>query len=255
MQLHLEKPVVFFDVETTGLNVAHDRIVELSYIKVWPDGKEERQTLRFNPGRHISAESTAVNGIHDADVTAEPSFKDRAAQLAALFQDSDIAGFNSNRFDVPILVEEFARSGVAFDISKCRLIDVQTIYHKMEPRNLSAAYKYYCGQHLEDAHTAMADTNATYEVLKAQLEHYGEQLHNDMGWLSDFSRQTRNIDLAGRFVYDAKGVETVNFGKYRGWSVANVLRRDPSYYTWIMQGDFTQDTKQNLLRIKMKYGL
>ena len=255
MKLKLTRPIIFFDIEATGLKISSDRIVELCFIKVYPNSNEESQVIRFNPGIHISAEASAVNGIHDEDVADCPYFKDKAAELAAIFQDADLAGFNSNKFDVPMLVEEFARAGADFDISKCKLVDVQNIYHKMEQRNLSAAYKFYCNQDLTNAHTALADTKATYEVLQAQLDKYGDNLKNDIKWLSEFSRQNNNIDLAGRFVYNEQGTPVFNFGKYKGQSVSDVLHRDSGYFGWMMQGDFTQDTKQTLMRLRLNNGL
>ena len=253
MNLKLSRPLVFFDIEATGLNIATDRIVELCYIKIFPDGKEESQTMRFNPGIPISAEATAVNGIKDEDVAHCPAFKEKAAALAETFQGCDFAGFNSNFFDIPMLAEEFLRAGVNFDFNKAEFIDVQNIYHKMERRNLAAAYKFYCGKELTNAHTAMADTQATYEVLKGQLDRYPTELKNDVDFLADFSRRNRNVDLAGRVVFDEKGVETINFGKYKGRPVAEVLRRDPGYLAWILQGDFTQNTNQTFQRLKLKY--
>lgn len=255
MKLQLSRPIIFFDIEATGLNVATDRIVELSYIKVCPDGTEESKTLRFNPGKHISAEASSVNGIHDEDVEACPHFKDLAPGLALTFRDCDLAGFNSNHFDIPLLAEEFIRAGVDYDISSARFVDVQGIFHKMEKRDLTAAYKFYCDKDLNNAHTAEADTRATLEVLEAQLSHYGDALKNNIDFLAEFSRRNRNVDLSGRIVYDDQGRETINFGKYRGRQVADVLRKDPGYFSWIMQGDFTQNTKQTFMRIKLKYGI
>lgn len=252
MKLNLSRPIVFFDIEATGLNVATDRIVEISYIKVYPDGHEESQTLRFNPGIPISVEASAVNGIKDEDVSDCPSFKEKAADLALIFSECDIAGFNSNYFDIPLLVEEFIRAGINFDITKCRFVDVQNIYHKMEKRTLAAAYKFYCDKELENAHTAQADTRATYEVLQSQLDLYGKDLKNDIGFLAEFSRRNRNVDLAGRIVLNEQGVETINFGKYKGQAVADVIRREPGYFSWIMQGDFPQNTKQEFMRLKLK---
>mgnify|MGYP002549689529 CR=1 FL=1 len=252
MKLNLSRPIVFFDIEATGLNVATDRIVEISYIKVYPDGHEESQTLRFNPGIPISAEASAVNGIKDEDVSDCPSFKEKAADLALIFSECDIAGFNSNYFDIPLLVEEFIRAGINFDITKCRFVDVQNIYHKMEKRTLAAAYKFYCDKDLENAHTAQADTRATYEVLQSQLDLYDKELKNDIGFLAEFSRRNRNVDLAGRIVLNEQGVETINFGKYKGQAVADVIRREPGYFSWIMQGDFPQNTKQEFMRLKLK---
>lgn len=255
MKLQLNRPIIFFDIEATGLQVASDRIVELCYIKVYPDQKKEVETLRFNPGIHISAEATAVNGIHDEDVKDCPAFRDMAASLADIFKDCDLAGFNSNYFDIPLLYEEFVRAGVDFDLSGIRFVDVQGIFHKMEKRDLTAAYKFYCGKNLAEAHTAQADTEATLEVLEAQLDRYPESLHNNVDFLAEFSRRNRNVDLAGRIVYNDQNIETINFGKYRGKAVTDVLRRDPGYFSWVMQGDFTQNTKQTFMRLKLKYGI
>lgn len=255
MTLNLSRPLIFFDIEATGLNVATDRIVELSYIKVRPEGKDAPVTLRFNPGIHISAEATAVNGIHDEDVADCPRFKERALELLEVFEGCDLAGYNSNQFDIPLLVEEFIRAGVNYDISQVRFVDVQGIFFKMEKRDLTAAYRFYCDKDLTAAHTAEADTCATLEVLEAQLDHYGDQLKNSVAFLSDFSRRNRNVDLAGRIVLNDQGEECINFGKHRGRLVRDVLRSDPGYCAWIMQGDFTQNTKQTLMRLKLKYGL
>lgn len=255
MKLHLTRPIIFFDIEATGLNIASDRIVELCYIKLMPDGTEQTLTQRYNPCIHISAEATAVNGIKDEDVANCPRFKDHAEELAQTFTDCDLAGFNSNHFDIPLLVEEFIRAGVNYDISGAQFIDVQGIFHKMEKRDLTSAYKFYCHKNLSDAHTAEADTRATLEVLEAQLDRYKDTLHNDVSFLSDFSRRNRNVDLAGRIVLNEQGAEVINFGKYRGRAVSEVLRRDPGYYAWIMQGDFTQNTKQTFMRIKLRYGI
>lgn len=251
MKLQLKRHIIFFDIEATGLNVVHDRIVELSYIKVHPNGKEESETLRFNPGIHISAEATAVNGIKDEDVVNCPPFKEKAKELAATFQGCDIAGYNSNHFDIPLLVEEFIRAGVDFDITKSRFVDVQGIFHKMEKRTLEAAYKFYCDKELIDAHTAMADTRATYEVLMGQLDRYADTLKNDVDFLADFSRRNRNVDLAGRIILNEQDVPVINFGKYKGSPVKDVLTRDPGYFAWVMQGDFPQNTKQAFMRIKL----
>lgn len=252
MELKLQKPIVFFDLETTGVNAIHDRIVEISYIKVFPDGNEESKTLRINPERHIPEQSSAIHGIYDEDVKDCPTFKQVARDIAAIFVNSDIAGFNSNYFDVPMLVEEMLRAGIDFDITKCRLIDVQNIYHKLEQRTLSAAYKFYCGKNLEDAHSAQADTRATYEVLKAQLDKYPDKLNNDVQFLSSFSKKNDNVDFAGRIIYNDKHIPVFNFGKYKGQSVEDVLARDPGYYGWMMQGDFPQNTKQVLTKLRLK---
>lgn len=251
MELKLTKPLVFFDLETTGVNVTTDRIVEISVIKVWPDGHELERTRRINPERPIPAEATAIHHITDEDVAGEPTFKQVAKSLAELFADSDIAGFNSNKFDIPMLIEEFHRAGVTFDISKSRFIDVQTIFHKKEQRTLVAAYKFYCGKTLDGAHAANVDTRATYEVLKAQLDHY-DDLPNDVKGLSEFSSHGRNVDFAGRLVYDDNKREIINFGKHKGKPAEEVLRTDTGYYGWIMQGDFPQDTKNAFSRIYLR---
>ena len=214
MELKLQNPLIFFDLETTGVNASKDRIVEISYIKLMPNGTEVEKTLRINPEMHIPEEATAVHGITDADVADKPRFKDIAKELARVFEGCDIAGFNSNRFDVPLLAEEFLRADVDVDFSRRRFVDVQTIFHKMEQRTLSAAYKFYCGKDLDDAHSANADTRATYEVLKAQLDKY-PSLQNDIDFLSKFSTHNRNVDLAGRIVYNDNNVEVFNFGKYK----------------------------------------
>ncbi len=250
MKLNLKNPVVFFDLETTGVNIATDRIVEISYLKVYPNGNEMSRTMRINPGMHIPEQASEVHGIYDEDVKDCPTFKQVAREIAADFEGADIAGFNSNRFDVPLLAEEFLRADVDLDMTRRKFIDVQVIFHKMEQRTLVAAMKFYCGKELEGAHSADADTRATYEVLKAQLDRYPE-LQNDVAWLSEFSSHTSNVDFAGRIVYNEQGVEVFNFGKYKGIPVQEVFRRDPGYYSWMMQGDFTLNTKQVLTRIKL----
>lgn len=252
MQLNLSRPLVFFDIEATGLNTATDRIVELCMVKVFPDGKDEVRTLRFNPTIPISPEASAVNGITDEDVANCPRFADMASDLNDYFANCDLAGYNSNSFDIPMLVEEFIRAGVNFDLTTRRFIDVQTVFHKMEPRTLTAAYKYYCQKELVDAHSAEADTVATYEVLKAQIDRYDE-VQNDVDWLADFTRRNNNVDLAGRIVLNDENVEVINFGKYRGRPVRDVLRYDQGYYNWIMQGDFPQNTKQVFMQLKLRY--
>lgn len=251
MQLRLQRPIIFFDLETTGTNITHDRIVEISIIKVLPSGEEQERTRRINPEMPIPAEATAIHHITDADVANEPTFRQLAKSLAEIFADCDIAGFNSNRFDIPLLLEEFHRAGIVLDLSATRFVDVQTIYHKMEPRNLSAAYKYYCGQDLEAAHSANADTRATLEVLKAQLDKYPE-LTNDVKALSEFSCHNRNVDFAGRLIYNDANKEVINFGKYKGQLAEDVLRRDPGYYSWVQQGDFQQNTKDAFARIRLR---
>ena len=252
MELNLRNPLIFFDLETTGVNAAKDKIVEISYIKVYPNGKEESNTIRINPGRHIPEEATAVHHITDDDVKNCPSCKDVAKELSRVFEGCDIAGFNSNRFDLPLLVEEFLAAGVNIDMTKRKFIDVQTIFHKMEQRTLVAAYKFYCGKNLEDAHSADADTRATYEVLKAQLDRY-PSLQNDVDFLSEFSTQNKNVDFAGLFIYNDKNVEVFNFGKHKGCPVEEVFRTiDRGYYDWMMQGDFPQNTKNVITNIKLR---
>ena len=252
MKLNLKNPLVFFDLETTGTNINSDRIVEICYLKVYPNGNEESKTLRINPDMHIPEEASAIHGIYDEDVKDCPTFKDVAKKIASDIEGCDLAGFNSNRFDIPVLAEEFLRAGVDIDLMKRKFIDVQVIYHKMEQRTLSAAYKFYCDKNLEDAHTAEADTRATYEVLKAQLDRYADTLQNDINFLSEYSCHNKNVDFAGRIVYNEQGVEVFNFGKYKGVSVKEILHKDPGYYSWIMQGDFTLNTKNVLTKIRLR---
>ena len=252
MKLNLKNPLVFFDLETTGTNINSDRIVEICYLKVYPNGNEETKTMRINPEMHIPEQASAVHGIYDKDVADCPTFKDVARRIAADIEGCDLAGFNSNRFDIPVLAEEFLRAGVDVDLMKHKFVDVQVIYHKLEQRTLSAAYKFYCEKNLEDAHNAEADTRATYEVLKAQLDKYPDVLENDIKFLSEYSSFTKNVDFAGRIVYDDNGVEVFNFGKYKGISVVEVLRRDPGYYSWILNGDFTLNTKNVLTKIRLR---
>ena len=271
MKLNLQKPLVIFDLETTGLDLVKDRVIQLSYIKVYPDGHEERGDEIINPEKPIPDEVVQLTGISNDDVKGKPTFKQLATNLSQVFTGSDIAGFNSNHFDVPMLAEEFLRAGIDFDFSKCRLIDVQTIFHKMERRNLAAAYKFYCGHKMEDdfeAHRADQDTEATYRVLLGQLDYYTEEhqrelgedpigrvLSNDMQVLADFSKVNDNVDFAGRIIWaDVKGqrTEVFNFGKHKGVPVADVLRFDPGYYSWILGGDFTYNTKQVLTRIRLR---
>lgn len=251
MQLNLRNPLVFFDLETTGIDIVRDRIIEISYVKVYPNGKEETWTKRVNPGRPIPAESTAIHGITDEDVKDCPLFKEIAKSLASQIKGCDLAGYNSNRFDIPLLAEEFLRADVDIDLNKRKFVDVQTIFHKMEQRTLSAAYKFYCNKDLENAHTAEADTKATYEVLMAQLDRYPE-LKNDITFLSQFSSYNNNVDFAGRMVYNDKGEEVINFGKYKGRLVTEVLKSDPGYYNWIQNGDFPLNTKKMLTEIKLR---
>ena len=252
MKLNLKNPLVFFDLETTGTNINSDRIVEICYLKVYPNGNEESKTLRINPEMHIPEDSSAIHGIYDGDVKDCPTFKDVAKKIATDIEGCDLAGFNSNRFDIPVLAEEFLRAGIDIDLMKRKFVDVQVIYHKLEQRTLSAAYKFYCNKNLEDAHTAEADTRATYEVLKAQLDRYPDTLENDIAFLSNYSCFNKNVDFAGRIVYNDQGVEVFNFGKYKGMPVKEILLKDPGYYSWIMQGDFTLNTKNVLTKIRLR---
>ncbi|WP_018108436.1 3'-5' exonuclease [Bacteroides propionicifaciens] len=251
MKLNLKNPIVFFDLETTGTNINSDRIVEICYLKVHPNGNEEAKTLRINPEMPIPAESSAIHGIYDKDIVDCPTFKEVAKNIAKDIEGSDLAGFNSNRFDIPVLVEEFLRAGVDIDLSKRKFVDVQVIFHKMEQRTLSAAYKFYCGKSLDDAHSAEADTRATYEVLKSQLDRY-EDLENDIAFLADFSSFNKNVDFAGRMIFDENGVEVFNFGKYKGQPVAEVLKKDLGYFSWMLNNDFTLNTKAELTKIKLR---
>ena len=279
MKLNLTRPLIVFDLETTGLDFIRDRIIQISYIKVSPDGTEERENIFVNPEKPIPHEVVELTGITDDDVKDAPTFKTLAPQLCEKFKGCDFAGYNSNHFDIPMLAEEFLRAGIDFDFSKVRLIDAQTIFHKMERRNLAAAYKFYCGRKMEEdftAHRADEDTEATYRVLMGELDKYapGVQeepdrvLENDMDCLAEFSKQNDNVDFAGRIVwkpvigadgkpvFDADGkeqkVEVFNFGKYKGRPVADVLRTDIGYYSWMMGGDFTFNTKQVLTRIRLR---
>ena len=279
MKLNITRPLIVFDLETTGLDLVRDRIIQISYIKVMPNGNEERENLLINPGKNIPQEVTELTGISDDDVKDAPSFKDVALPLNENMKNCDFAGYNSNHFDIPMLAEEFLRAGIDFDFSKSRLIDAQTIFHKMERRNLAAAYKFYCGRKMEEdftAHRADEDTEATYRVLMGELDKYapGVQeepdrvLENDMDFLAEFSKQNDNVDFAGRIVWrpllgaDGKPLldndgkerrfEAFNFGKYKGRAVADVLRIDPGYYSWMMSGDFTFNTKQVLTRIRLR---
>ncbi|MBQ6916619.1 MAG: 3'-5' exonuclease [Prevotella sp.] len=279
MKLNLTKPLVIFDLETTGLDLVKDRIIQISYIKVYPDGHEERGNELVNPEKPIEPMITQLTGISNDDVKDKPTFKQLGAVLAEKFTGCDFAGFNSNHFDIPLLAEEFLRAGVDFDFSKCKMIDAQTIFHKMERRNLAAAYKFYCGRKMEEdfeAHRADQDTEATYRVLMGELDKYApganedpeKVLENDMNKLAEFSRVNNNVDFAGRIVWsemkdrngntllDEQGnprlTEVFNFGKHKGVPVADVLHIDPGYYSWILSGDFTYNTKQVLTRIRLR---
>ena len=251
MKLNLKRPLVFFDLETTGVDTAKDRIVEISMVKVMPDGEEIVRTRLINPQMHIPEDATAVHGITDEDVKDQPTFAQIAKSLAQFIQGCDFGGFNSNRFDLPMLAEEFLRVGVDVDLKKHRFVDVQNIFHKMEQRTLVAAYKFYCDKNLEDAHSAEADTRATLEVLKAQLDRYDE-LQNDIDFLADFSSRGEAVDYAGRIVYNEKGEEVFSFGKYKGRVVSEIFRTEPSYYDWMMNGDFPAYTKKVITEIRLR---
>jgi len=251
MELNLRKPLVVLDLETTGVNIASDRIVEFSALKVSPGGAEEWLSMRLNPGIPISPEATRVHGITDTDVANEPHFRDVARRIAAFLEGCDLAGFNSMKFDIPILCEEFLRVNVDFNPARHRYVDVQVIFHKKEQRTLSAAYKFYCDKELENAHSSKADAAATYEILKAQLDRYPD-LENDIGKLSSYSAFNNNADLAGRIIFNEQGQEVFNFGKHRGKPVEQVFREEPSYYSWMMNGDFPLNTKQVITAIKVR---
>lgn len=251
MKLNLKNPIVFLDLETTGVDPSRDRIVEISLVKVMPDGTKEVKTRRINPEMPIPPAATAVHGITDEDVKDCPRFREIAKSLAAYIEGCDFGGFNSNKFDIPVLAEEFLRAGVDVDLKKRKMVDVQNIFHKMEQRTLVAAYKFYCDKDLENAHSAEADTLATYEVLMAQLDRY-EELKNDIDFLADFSSRSQFVDYAGRIVYDEKGVEVFNFGKHKGRSVAEVFREEPSYYLWMMNGDFPKYTQKVITEIRLR---
>ncbi len=263
MNLKLKNPIAFFDLETTGINITHDRIVEISILKISPNGTEEKRTDLVNPGKPIPVESSLIHGIYDKDVEDAPSFKEIAKTLANFLTGCDLAGFNILKFDVPMLVEEFLRAEINFDISKRKLIDAQKIFHLMEKRNLAAAYQFYCSKTLENAHSAEADTIATYEIFKKQLERYdGEEvedmkgnklgvIENDMDTIHKITFKNV-VDLAGRMVYNDKGVEIFNFGKHKGKPVLEVLEKEPMYYDWIQKNDFTLDTKRKLTEIKLR---
>lgn len=253
MQLNLTKPLVFFDLETTGTNIAQDRIVEISMIKVFPDGHDEEKTYRINPTIPISAEATAIHHITDADVANCPTFKEKAHEIEQYFKGCDIAGFNSNRFDIPLLVEEFLRVGLDIDFRRCNIIDVQNIYHKKEQRTLVAAYKTYCNKDLETAHSANGDTRATYEVLKAQLDRYPD-LQNDAKALADYSRMQEILDYSGRLKHNENNDIVFNFGKHKNKPVRDVLLHiDPNYYDWIMKSDFTLDFKNVMTKLLYRF--
>jgi len=251
MKLNLKRPIIFFDLETTGVDTSKDRIVEISMIKIMPDGEEIVKTRRINPGMPIPPEATAIHGISDADVADQPLFAQVAKSLEQFVRGCDFGGFNSNRSDLPMLVEEFMRAGIDVDFERRKFIDVQNIFHKKEQRTLVAAYKFYCDKELEGAHSAEADTRATYEVLKAQLDRY-DDIENDVDALAAFSCRAEAADYAGRILFNDKGEEVFGFGKYKGRSVAEVFREEPSYYAWMMNGDFPLYTKRVITEIRMR---
>ncbi|MDR3338853.1 MAG: 3'-5' exonuclease [Candidatus Symbiothrix sp.] len=251
MILNLKNPLVFFDLETTGTNIVSDRIVEISYLKVFPNGDEDSKTRRINPEMPIPPQSSAIHGIYDEDVKNAPPFKSIAKSLAEQIEGCDLAGYNSNRFDIPLLAEEFLRSGVDLDLMKRKFVDVQTIFHKKEQRTLSAAYKFYCDKDLENAHSAEADTKATYEILQSQLDRYPD-IQNNIEFLSEYSSYNNNVDFAGRVIYNEKKQEVINFGKYKGRLLEEILREDPGYYGWVIGGDFTLHTKKVFTTVKLR---
>ena len=249
--LKLSKPLVIFDIESTGVNIASDRIVEISFLKIYPDEREESLTIWVNPTIPIPSEVTDIHGITDADVGGEPTFEERSKDIVAFLKGCDLGGYNSNKFDIPLLAEEFARAEVDIDLKKMRFVDVQVIFFKMEPRNLTAAYRYYCNKNLENAHTAEADVRATWEVLVAQVDKYAN-LGNTMEELSEYSASTRFADFAGRIVFDDNKIELFNFGKHKGRKVVDVFKKEPSYYSWMMKGDFPEYTKRVITRIYLQ---
>ena len=251
MQLNLKKPICFFDLETTGVSITSDRIVEISILKVFPNGKEEKKTWLVNPEMPIPAQSTAIHGISNEKVADAPTFKILAKEVNSWIVDADLGGFNSNRFDIPILAEEMLRAGLDFDMKNRQSVDVQTIFHKMEQRTLTAAYKFYCDKNLENAHSAEADTIATYEVLKAQLDRY-DALENDTKFLAQFSTRQKFADFAGFIRFDEDADECFSFGKHKGKKVTEVLQKEPGYFGWLLDADFPLFTKKVLTAIKLR---
>lgn len=251
MELKLRRPLAFIDLETTGINVSADRIVEISVLKLNPNGNEEWLTTRINPEMPIPPKSSAIHGITDKDIADSPTFKEIAKKLAAFLEGTDLAGYNAIKFDIPVLAEEFLRANIDFNFLKRKYVDVQVIFHKKEQRTLSAAYQFYCNKDLENAHSSEADTEATFEVLKAQLDRY-KDLENDVEKLADYSSYNNLVDFAGRIIYDENGVETFNFGKHKGRPVEIVFKEEPSYYSWMMNGDFPLYTKKILTEIKLR---
>jgi len=251
MKLELRNPLIFFDLETTGINISSDRIVELSYLKIYPNGDGESKTIKVNPTIPIPEKSTLIHGITDEDVKDAPVFAEVAKTLTRIMEGCDLAGYNSNKFDIPLLAEEFLRADVDIDLKKRKFVDVQVIFHKKEQRTLSAAYKFYCDKELDEAHSAEADTRATYEILKAQLKKY-DDLPNDIDKLAAFSSHSKNVDFVGRIVYNDKGEEIFNFGKYKGQKVEDIFKKDPAYYGWMINNDFPLYTKKVLTSIKLR---
>ncbi len=251
MQLKLTRPLAFFDLETTGISVGSDRIVEISILKVHPDGSKDIKTKRINPTIPIPEQATAIHGISNQDVKDSPAFREVASELSSFLADCDLAGYNSNRFDLPLLVEEFMRANIDFEVKGRKLIDVQNIFHKKEQRTLSAAFIFYCRKNLDNAHSAEADTLATFEILEAQLDKYPD-LKNDTSYLHEFSTQNSNVDLAGRIVLNKAGKEVFNFGKHTGKEVELVFQSEPSYYRWMMDGDFPLYTKKIITQIRLR---
>jgi DNA polymerase-3 subunit epsilon len=249
MKLSLKKALIFLDLETTGVDVAKDRIVQIALIRYSPDGTQEEYNEIINPEIPIPVQTSEIHGIYDVDVLGKPNFKERSEEIIKFIGEGDFAGFNSNRFDVPLLLEEFARNGIDFPMKDRKLIDVQNIFHKKEERTLAAAMKFYCGKELENAHDALADVRATADVLMAQLDRY-EDLEGSTEFLHDFSRRNKNLDFVGRFVENNEGIACFNFGKHKGKPVAEVLKTEPSYYSWMMQGDFPHYTKKVLQNLK-----
>jgi DNA polymerase-3 subunit epsilon len=251
MNLNLKRPLVFLDLEATGLNVGSDRIVEIALLKIYPNGNRESKVFRVNPTIPIPDETSKIHGIYDKDIADSPTFADLSKDLNSFMGGCDLAGYNSNKFDIPMLIEEFTRCDIHFDISTRKLIDVQNIFHKMEQRTLAAAYLFYCKKSLENAHSAEADTDATYEVLLSQLEKY-DSLKNDVDFLSQFSSINKNVDLAGRIIFNEKGEEVFNFGKYKGRLVNEIFTAEPSYYDWMMKGDFATNTKTVITQLRLR---
>lgn len=251
MELKLTRPIVFFDLETTGIDIIRDRIVEISILKVYPNGNKESKTWLVNPMMPIPKQASEVHGITDERVAGEPTFRELAKQIHGMIKDADLAGYNSDRFDIPLLAEEMLRADIDFDLKNRVAVDVQTIFHKMEQRTLSAAYKFYCGKELVNAHSASADTNATYEILKAQLDRYPE-LENNIKVLSEFTYRKQAVDFAGFIVYNDKGEEVFSFGKHKGRRVEDIFSEEPGYFGWLLGADFPLYTKKVLTAIRLK---